>query len=227
MQKWICPKSTTSLRIAEAQAGDRYLSHVHEYHANICGLLYSFHSFCRWSWTEAHFRSNSAPQAQALANPQEALRFHAAEKSTKAMDQLWRSLTWSPQETQPLNMGSYTLQENIDCIFCSWKWQVLEKVLKKNPKPNGTDTCCVAIPTEWRYPGALVLSREHLGTRPIVHSSWSKYKVRCPNKLWEPKNSIEFGSQHSEEICFLSHQFPAFFGRAIARFLHCPVHVFL
>lgn len=78
MQKWIFPKSKTSFMVVEAQAGNRYNFHVHEYHIKICGLLHNFDS-CRWSWTEAHFRSNPPPQA--LANPQEPLRFHAVEKS--------------------------------------------------------------------------------------------------------------------------------------------------
>lgn len=84
-------------------------------------------------------RTNSPPQAQALANPQELLKFHALEKSPRAMDQLWRSLGWSSLVTSPLNTNSYKLHENVYCIFCSWKCQVLEEVLKKNqenPKWN-------------------------------------------------------------------------------------------
>lgn len=194
--------------VIEAQAGNRYNFHVHEYHIKICGLCTILIAADGAGQKLTSDQTLHLKHLQIHKNPWDFMLW----RSPQSLDQLWRSLGWSSPVTRPLNVGSYKLQENADCIFYSWKWQVLEEIKKKPKKtPNGTDSCCVAIPTEWRHPGALVLSRDHMGTGLSVHSSGSQYKARCPNNHWQPKNSAGFGSQHSEEICFLSHQFPAFF----------------
>lgn len=81
---------------------------------------------------------------------------------------------------------------------------------KKKKEMKRTVTC-VAISTGWRHPDIPVLSRVLKVMGPVLCSCWSRYKIRCPNKHWEPKYSIGFGSQQLQKTYFLQNQFPAFF----------------
>lgn len=177
MQKWIFPKSKTSFMVVEAQAGNRYNFHVHEYHIKICGLCTILIAADGAGQKLTSDQTLHLKHLQIHKNPWDFMLW----RSPQSLDQLWRSLGWSSPVTRPLNVGSYKLQENADCIFYSWKWQVLEDIKKKtqkNTKWNWQLLCCHSYWVKTSR-GTGAVQRPH-GHRTISSFLWVSIQSQVP-----------------------------------------------